>query len=251
MIKIIRPEDCCGCTACASVCIHDAISMESDGLGFFYPKVDETKCVKCGICEKICQFHEEYDRYDNYETPVVYGGRHRDVDELSRSQSGACSFSLISKFLEKKGIVYGVSFTKNFHVVHKRAETINDCEGFRGSKYVQSDLRGIFRLIKEDLKNGQRVLFIGTGCQVSGLKSYLPNNYHKNLFVIDIVCHAVPSPAVWEAYVNYLQKKRGKKIVKAYFRNKKYGWHSHIETFIFEDGKEISLDTFRRYFFLQ
>ena len=106
------------------------------------------------------------------------------------------------------------------------------------SKYVQSDLRGVFRKIKNELKNGVRVLFSGTACQVAGLKAYIPKLLRKNLFCIDIVCHGVPSPKIWEDYLAYLQKTRGSQIVKACFRNKRFGWHGARESFLFENGKE-------------
>ena len=54
MINIKNPSDCCGCTACASICAHDAISMKPDALGFLYPEVEKDKCVDCGLCEKVC-----------------------------------------------------------------------------------------------------------------------------------------------------------------------------------------------------
>ena len=54
MIRIEDKKKCCGCTACYSVCPVDAIDMVEDNEGFLYPKVNSTKCIKCGLCEKIC-----------------------------------------------------------------------------------------------------------------------------------------------------------------------------------------------------
>ena len=61
MIKITDKSQCCGCTACASVCAHEAITMQPDAMGFLYPMADETKCVECGLCEKVCAFNDNYD----------------------------------------------------------------------------------------------------------------------------------------------------------------------------------------------
>ncbi|UKI17679.1 MAG: 4Fe-4S binding protein [Bacteroidales bacterium] len=32
----------------------DAIKLEVDIEGFWYPHVDLSKCIDCGLCEKIC-----------------------------------------------------------------------------------------------------------------------------------------------------------------------------------------------------
>ncbi len=248
-IKKIKKEDCCGCTACSSICSRGAITMEPDALGFLYPKVDENKCVDCGLCESICQFHEGYNRYDNYEQPLVYGCRHKSETELAKSQSGALSYAIIDRFLNENCAVYGVAFAHGFHVAHKRATSKQECLEFRGSKYVQSDLRGVFSLIKTDLKEGMCVLFIGTSCQVAGIRAFIPDRFRENLYTVDIVCHAVPSPKVWEEYLFFLEKKYKDRIVSANFRNKRFGWESHMETFRFESGKEISKTTFTKFFF--
>ena len=250
MINITDKRNCCGCTACANICAHGAISMESDALGFYYPVVSINKCVDCGLCEKICQFKENYNRYQNFEKPKIYGCRHKDINELDKSQSGAASWGLIQAFLLDKGVVYGVAFETVKHIVHKRAKTIEECEAFRGSKYVQSDLCGVFSSVLIDLQDDKRVLFFGTGCQIAGLKSFIPQSLQKNLFTVDIVCHATPSPEFWRQYIEYFEKKRNSIVVSASFRNKRFGWHSHIETFRFADGKEvIGKNVLQRFFY--
>lgn len=249
MIKIEDNKDCCGCTACASICPHNAISMLPDIMGFLYPVVDKASCVECGLCEKICQFHDKYNRYDNYDTPEVFGCRHKNTEELSHSQSGAAAWAITQTFLQQPGVVYGVGYESVAHIVHKRATTLEECQEFRGSKYVQSDLRGVFRQVKDDLNAGHRVLFFGTGCQVSGLKSFTPKTLHEKLYTVDLVCHATPSPAVWESYLHYHEAKRGCRIVKANFRDKRFGWHSHREVLTFEDGSEFDGEFFFQIFY--
>ena len=234
MIRINDPADCCGCTACASICNHDAITMEPDALGFLYPKVDESKCVECGLCEKVCAFNDNYDKSLNLPRPDAYAARHKDMDEVMKSRSGAAFVAISDYILEHGGIVYGAGYKDHFRVAHKRATTKVERDEFRGSKYVQSDLTGVFHMVKQDLKNGLTVLFSGTPCQTSGLNSYVGKKLRENLVLIDIVCHGVPGPYIWRDYLAYLEKKQGDTITMVNFRDKEvFGWKAHRETLKF------------------
>lgn len=238
MINIKNLEDCCGCTACASICNHNAITMLPDSLGFLYPVVDESKCTNCGLCEKVCAFNNSYDTSLNLLDPIAYGARQKSLDEVMKSRSGAVFAAISDNILESGGVVYGVGYTDHFRVVHKRATTKEERDEFRGSKYVQSDLNNVFRCVKKDLKDGFTVLFSGTPCQTAGLNSYVGSKLRSKLLLVDIVCHGTSSPKVWEDYLSYIEKKEKSKIVNVNFRNKKiFGWNAHKETFDFENGK--------------
>lgn len=250
MIDTNNPADCCGCTACASICAHNAITMKPDALGFLYPVVNKEICTNCGLCEKVCAFHDNYDKSQNLPQPDAYAARHKDMKEVESSRSGAAFIAISDYILEQGGIVYGVGYTDHFRVVHKRATTKKDRNEFKGSKYVQSDLTGIFRQVKEDLKNGKMVLFSGTPCQTAGLHSYVGKKLRENLVLIDIVCHGVPSPYVWRDYLAYLEKKYNSKICYVNFRDKElFGWKSHKETFKFIEGKEKTTYTYTYTFY--
>ena len=238
MVNIDNKYNCCGCTACSNICLHQAITMIPDSLGFLYPKVDEDKCINCGLCDNVCQFQDNYKRYDNFDIPEVYQFRLDSDSELRKSQSGGAFFAIADKFLNDGGVVYGAAFTGTWRVIHQKAMDSQSLDKLRMSKYVQSDIRGIFPKIKEELKSGIKVLFSGTACQVAGLKSYVPKRLHENLFCIDIICHGVPSPKIWEDYLQYLQEKRNSKIIRACFRDKRFGWHGARESFLYENGHE-------------
>ena len=241
MIKISDPKGCCGCTACASICAHDAITMKPDVLGFLYPKVDESKCVDCGLCEKVCQFNDNYDRSLNLEQPIAYAARHKDIDEVMNSRSGAAFVAISDYIIELSGVVYGAGYKDHFRVAHKRATTKEERDEFRGSKYVQSDLTGVFRQVKKDLKNGLIVLFSGTPCQTSGLNAFVGKKLRQNLILVDIVCHGVPGPFLWRDYLAFIEKKQGDTISVVNFRDKeKFGWKSHHETFKFVKGGRMA-----------
>ena len=238
MISIDNKFNCCGCTACSSICSHGAITMVPDSLGFLYPKTNAELCMNCGLCDRVCQFHEKYERYDNYDTPYAFQFRLLQEDQLKKSQSGGAFFAIADRFIASGGIVYGAAFTNTWRVTHQKAVDNQSLSRLRMSKYVQSDVRGIFSQIKKELKNGNSVLFSGTACQVAGLKSSVPKQLHEKLFCIDIICHGVPSPKIWEDYLAYLQNLRGSHIVRACFRDKRFGWHGARESFLYENGKE-------------
>lgn len=240
MIQIKAPKDCCGCTACASICAHDAIIMKPDALGFLYPEVDTSKCVECGLCDKVCAFNDNYDLSSNLSELEAYGARHKDMKEVETSRSGAAFIAISDWILAHGGVVYGVGYTDHFRVVHKRAATKEERDEFKGSKYVQSDLTGVFRQVKQDLKDGLIVLFSGTPCQTAGLNSYIGKKLRENLYLVDIVCHGVPGPYIWRDYIKYLEEKQGDEIVWVNFRDKqKFGWRAHRESYKFRNGGGI------------
>ena len=249
-LNINNPADCCGCTACESICTHNAIKMVPDELGFLYPMIDEDLCVDCGLCQRVCKFQDKYEPLDSFDKPDVYGVRHTNEEELKKSQSGGAFWAFAESLLNDGFVIYGVGYGNNFHVTHKRIETIEQCQELRGSKYTQSDLRGIIKEVKSKLQSGEHILFTGTPCQVAGLKSYIPKRLQDNLVTIDLVCHAVPSPKIWESYVKWIEHIYSDKVVSTDFRNKKFGWHSHYETFILKKKKkEIKRSTFRFFFY--
>lgn len=237
MIRITDPADCCGCSACMSICPHEAITMEPDALGFLYPKVNMDKCVDCHLCEKVCAFNDHYDTSANLPAPDVYGARHKDPNQVATSRSGAAFIAISDWILDHDGVVYGAGYTDHFRVVHKRATTKEERDEFKGSKYVQSDMDHIFRQVKQDLKDGRIVLFSGTPCQTSGLNSYIGKRLRENLYLVDIVCHGTPGPYLWRDYLKFLEEKIGSTITWVNFRDKqKYGWAAHHETFKFAGG---------------
>lgn len=237
MIQIKDSSECCGCTACASICPHDAISMQPDKMGFLYPVVNERKCMDCGLCEEVCAFHAHYDTHLNLPHPEAYAARHKDMCEVETSRSGAVFIAISDWILEQGGIVYGAGYTGHFRVVHKRATTKEERDEFKGSKYVQSDLGNIFRIVKQDLKDGRIVLFSGTPCQTAGLNAYIGRKLRENLYLVDIVCHGVPAPYLWRDFLVYLEKKQGDTICWVNFRDKQeFGWAAHRETFKYVNG---------------
>lgn len=239
MLAYTKQELCVGCTACISICPYNAINMVADKEGFLYPLIDENLCIDCGLCQKICPFQSGYKINGNYAQPKVYAVKHRDDNVRMNSSSGGM-FTAISDFiLFNNGIIYGAAFDEHFRVCHQKAENVEESKKFRGSKYVQSDLKAVFKDIKDELIKGRKILFTGTPCQNAGLRVYLGKNY-ENLFFCDIICHGTPSPLIFEDYIKYCEHKKRSKITEYYCRDKCNGWHSHTEKAVYANGKEDS-----------
>lgn len=250
MIIIDNPQNCCGCTACASICPRKAITMQPDALGFLYPQIDKDICTNCGLCEKVCAFNENYEKSSD-NILDVYAVRHKDIKEIEKSRSGAMFVAITDYILENNGVVYGAGYSDHFRVTHKRAVTKTERDDFRGSKYVQSELDRTFTQVYKDLKNGTLVCFSGTPCQVAGLRSFLKAQKAntEKLLLIDIVCHGTPSPYIWRDYLAYIEKKHKGKATGVSFRDKEdIGWTAHKESFIINNHK-ITTDTYTDLFY--
>lgn len=197
MIEIKDKEKCCGCTACASVCPVGCISMEADEEGFLYPRIDTDSCINCNRCEKVCPIANPSPEKPFGQNAFVMQAV--DSDLLRDSTSGA-AFSLIAKsVLDAGGSVYGVGYDETGMPAHKCASNVASIAEMRGSKYVQSDLRGIFPEIRQKLNNGENILFSGLPCQVEGLLAFLGTK-PEGLVTLDLVCHSVGSPLVFSLY---------------------------------------------------
>ena len=197
MIKIIRKEQCCGCSACLHICPKHSISFREDKEGFLYPLVDTSTCVDCGLCDKVCPVLNQGEERKPLQ---VYAAKHTD-DEIRMKSSSGGIFTLLAEFIiDKGGVVFGARFNENWTVVHNYTETKEGLDPFRGSKYVQSDVGNSYKQVEDFLKTGREVMFTGTPCQVAGLKKYLRKDY-ENLLTVDFVCHGVPSPMIWRKYL--------------------------------------------------
>lgn len=184
-----------------------------------------------------------------WKEPKVYAVQHLKKDIVAVSRSGGIFTALSDHILSKGGAVYGCVLTADFKAVHVRTEDEAGRNTMRGSKYIQSKLGDTFKSVKIDLEAGYEVLFSGTSCQVAGLKKFLGQEY-TNLFCVDIVCHGVPSTVVWKKYLVWQEQRAKAKVVSVDFRNKKdFGWHSHIETLNFDNGKKVSSSIFRNLFY--
>ena len=217
--RTLEKKECCGCTACLSACPKQCISMVPDEEGFLYPVIDKNLCINCGLCEKVCPVNTPV--YDNM-NPAVYAAYVKDEKQRMQSTSGAIFYVIANWIIGQGGIVYGAAFDKDFKLKHIGVESLSELQSLRGSKYLQSDLGHTFSEIKGYLEKGRWVYFVGVGCQVAGLHSFLRKEY-ATLLTSDLVCHGVPSDAVFQAYLSKLSKKKRIDIEGLEFRRLS-GW---------------------------
>lgn len=200
MIDIKDKKDCVGCNACVQKCPKKCIEMHEDEQGFLYPMVDVSLCINCGICEKVCPV---INQADSREPLSVYAAKNKNEKTQRLSSSGGVFSALATYIIENGGVVFGARFDDNWQVIHDYAQTVVELQAFQTSKYVQSRIGDTFKQAEAFLKQGRQVLYSGTPCQLAGLRLFLRKEY-ENLISVDIVCHGVPSPRVWNKYLQYL-----------------------------------------------
>lgn len=232
-------SQCCACTACKHICPKDAITFIKDNEGFQYPEINNSLCIGCGLCEKVCPI--ETPSSANLQEPLIFGAKLKDIDQVKKSTSGGIFYLLAKYVIGKGGIVYGAAFDDNLRLRHIGVETLEDLELLRGSKYLQSDLENVFKTIKSFLIRGRWVYFVGTGCQVAGLKSYLRKEY-ETLLTTDLVCHGVPSQKLFDTHLQYLREKyKASKVVKYQFRDNSKGIGCEIVDLENDKGKRYHI----------
>lgn len=220
--------------------------MEPDNEGFLYPTVDESACIHCGICKKVCP---EQNGIKSLSVKCFITLRTRDSEILASSASGGFFTPLAEYIIAQGGKICAAGFSKRFDVRHILTDNKSTLESLRGSKYVQSELGSIFQDIKRELKKGIPVLFCGTPCQVQGLKKFLMGVDVEKLITVDVVCKGVASPMLWRNYIEYHESLAQGKVTHINFRKKVRGYHSSDMQLTFDNNKVYNksrLDYFLR-----
>lgn len=251
MIDIESSERCSGCYACVNACPKNCIKMIPDKEGFWYPQIDKENCIDCGLCEKVCPIIYKW-QPDNSRTTTAMAAINMNEDIRLKSSSGGIFTLIAEEIIKRGGVVFGAAFADDFRSVHHiYVDNTESLEKLRGSKYVQSKIGDTYKQAKDFLDSGRIVLFTGTPCQIGGLYSYLRKPY-ENLFTQDIICHGVPSPMVWEKYIDEREKKSASTTQRMFFRHKKYGWKTYAVLFEFSNNtayvKNLLEDPYMRLF---
>ncbi|MCD8291170.1 MAG: polysaccharide pyruvyl transferase family protein, partial [Prevotella sp.] len=215
---------CTGCSSCANVCPQNAIRITTDDRGFIVPEIDTNICVNCGLCHKTCPKLNLEFPYPVQSTCYAFMAS----DELRRvSASGGAFLSCAEYVLDNGGVVFGAAWTEDYGLKHIAVTDKSQLNKIYGSKYLQSSINYAFRTVKDYLLKGKIVLFVGTPCQVDGLRHYLRKDY-QNLYTIDLLCRGVPSE---ELFKRYLKESYGNEKIRSIVQKskKKLGWGAYTE----------------------
>ena len=232
---------CVGCAACEAVCKFDAIRLMKSNEGFLTAVIDKNKCMNCGICKKVCPALNE--AVKNQNEPTVYAFKAKDVLR-GNSTSGGAFAALATTVIQNGGVFYGAAQMDDFSVVHIRGESTDDLRKIQGTKYIPSDVTACYKQISEDLKQGKMVLFSGTPCQVDGILRFVEAKKlpKEKLYTVDIICHGVPSPVFYKAYIEWLQAEFGCEVVNYKFRSKDISWRGSSCYAKLANGQELKND---------
>lgn len=236
MIDITEKKSCCGCGGCMNVCPKQCITMQADNEGFLYPYINMKSCINCKLCEKVCPVLNS--ESDNPFKQYAYIVQIKDEKVRKESTSGGAFTAIAQYVLEQGGVVFGAAYDEKFRVIHASATMPQELLKFRNSKYVQSDTGTTFKEVWMYLETGRMVCYSGTPCQIEGLKRYLCKDY-ENLITVDVVCHAVPSPLIWNKYLQMQQKRFGDNITNIMFRDKHYGYQYSTMTIKGQNGRKL------------
>jgi coenzyme F420-reducing hydrogenase beta subunit len=221
-MKLCTPEECTGCYACFNSCTHQAIEMHMNSEGFYEPLILKEKCTECGLCAKKCPVLNPIKRQNIIEQ-CGFACWSNDKRIRRESSSGGFFSEVAASILKQSGLVVGAAFDTDFKLKHIIISDIDGLEKLRGSKYTQSEIGNIYSEVQTHLIEGIPVLFSGTPCQIAGLNNYLGKNY-LNLYTLDLICHGVPSPLIFNEYKKWLENQYNSQIVNYKFRDKRKSW---------------------------
>ncbi len=206
-MQICGKNKCTACWMCQNICPASAVSFVEDELGALVASVDETKCSKCGLCQKRCPSNNQPVLHYPIECHAAYT---TNVEERAKCASGGIA-TLLSKYVIKKkgGVVFGSRYDDNFKLHVAYTESEEGVEAFKGSKYIYSEVgAATYKKAQEFLENGRHVLFIGTPCQIGGLRNYLCKNY-PNLITADLICHGTTPDSYFQKELAEIKKRYG------------------------------------------
>ena len=236
MINFDFKKNCYGCELCKNICPKGAIEMKENEDGFLNPVVDMKKCISCGLCEKKCLYLNEEPVKKISRDDKTFAVQIKDKESLKKSSSGGFFYEIATNFINNGGYVAGCIWNKDMMPKHILSNKLDDIKRMQGSKYVQSDLSNVFKEINEII-NKNKVMFVGTPCQVKAIKSFINND---NLVTMSLICEGVPSRKAWKLYKDSLEKSQKSELVKVNFRNKdNCGWKMPDSVYVFGNSKEI------------
>lgn len=227
-LKILDIKDkCTACGACVSICPKEALILQpEEKTGFYYPVLNENKCVECHLCEKTCHVLNPQKKYEEARKPFTVKVHDRSV--LKRSSSGGAFSLLAEDVLSMNGVVFGAAYNFDEEKLEEKSTEEVCLDELRKSKYIESYCGSIFSDVERKLRTDKDVLFCGTPCQIKGLSHYLSQKRcpREKLVLVQFLCHGVPANMFFTEQKHVIENKYNAKITAIDFRSKKYGWRT-------------------------
>ena len=239
-------NNCTGCGACTLLCPAKSIALKQNWEGFYYIDINLQSCIHCKLCEKHCPQNQPV---RNQKVLHSYAALGKNNIRIKRSSSGGIFITIADWIIENNGIVFGTVFNKHFEAVQVSALTKKDLTFMQGSKYVQSLTNHVYKDISSCLKKYKHVLYVGTPCQVAGLYAYLPE-IPEHLYTIDLICHGVPSPQLFQNYIHWLEKQKAQTVKSYFFRNKSIWNRTGFISKIVYQRNTVKQDAFKDPYYL-
>jgi len=238
MNNISGTKNCYGCGVCTLACPKKIIHLKQNKNGFYEPYIDNpSQCINCGFCLDVCSFKHTEIAADQ-EILKAYAGWSKCGLSRNTCSSGGVAYE-VSRFLQGLGykIVAARYNPKDNRVEHYIANTEEELELSKGSKYLQSYTETAFNCINKK----EKYLVTGTPCQIDSFRRYIKIfKCEQNFVLLDFFCHGVPSKLMWDKYL--AEKKKGLgDINKVLWRIKTQGWHNSWSMYL--EGSNGSVES--------
>lgn len=217
MKTVCEHNNCTGCLVCINVCPKAAIAI-NDSIESFNAEIDQKKCIHCGLCEKACPNISAV----QLRAPIFWKQGWAEDTIRRNSSSGGAASAIIKNFITSGGYVASCLF-ENGEFGFSVTNDLDKAKGFAGSKYVKSNPGQIYKEVKQLLKEGKRVLFIGLPCQSAAVQNICGEQ--ENLYTADLICHGTPSP----------------KLLKQFMAERGFAWDS-IKDIKFRESEYFGLE---------
>lgn len=235
--KLCDDDICTGCSACVNICAFGALTIGTNGEGFYRPKLDTNKCIGCQKCLKSCPVISKPNLVNkNGSCSKVWAAWHKNASIRKNSSSGGAFSALASMVLRNGGLVVGAAYNEHLEVCHIIVDDESELYRLRQSKYVQSNMGLCMRDVRKLLNKGKMVMFVGTPCQCAGMRKVIGKD-NENLLLVDFICHGVPSATMLNKWIQWLRNTVGM-ITNIEFRNKCKGWYDAVRVVTLQSGKK-------------
>lgn len=197
---MISKTTCTACGACVQICPKKSIQFVKNKNGHLFPKIDKDRCINCNLCRTICPQNNPPEFFMPKECYVAWS---QNINDQTYSASGGIGASFARYCIKNGDYVYGCDYNSLGDLKHFRLINEDDISKSQSSKYSQSNAYACFYDIRDQLNSNQKVLFIGTPCQIAGLKNFLRKTF-DNLITVDLICHGTPPNVFFKEHLTSL-----------------------------------------------